>query len=872
MNRYRSYGELDDQPKTVGDGSFIGVDEYNASENIRPGNVQKAVNHDFTSQDANTRGGFVAYPETGDNPFAATLEQETFTATLRSVNDGVFDDGYYVMGATNVGGLDGTVIYSTDATTWTAAILPLTSFYPKAVAYGGTGTKRWVAVGNVGIYPPTGYPCSGAYQTTAFLGSVWTAAEQAFLSYSDIVWSNDKFVAVGPGGVGYSTDGQNWTQSNAINFVSVTYGNGLYVACQSEKIYYSTDAVTWTLAFDGPNVTPYRTYQFSKVRFGGGRFVVISSSTEYPFSSTPVTFAYSDTGSSWQLTSVSVSNSESWNYNALAYGNGMWVVAGAAGTKRRMLISTNGIGWNPITIPFSARDYFSAVYGNGKFVIGGQQNGSTNAGMIWNFPGANVLASGIYSDPNAIGETWIMLVGYDKVGFYANGRTSKTISLGSYTVTEQSTIVQANNYVYIFRGADQKPLYWDGNWNGTFALVPDTTLPDSFASIPNSNQATYYQNRLWVVDGKDSIAASDVLAFTDYDPLANEFNINTGNSDYVVATYPFGQNSLVAFKNKSILLLQNVEGSLSDVTVTEVTRQVGVVGINGVTSIGPDLAYVSNRNINLLTLTATNNALQHKILPLSTRIQKIMDRVNWEVGYKISLGYWNNKLYVALPLDNSLVCNAVVVYNFTTENWYGEWAFSDTLNMCIQGWQVVDYLGLQRMHAITEDGRIFVTDEGQNDISGATVAEISTQLVTRAYDTDNLNHFQRRIYLDLATNRAEFSAAAFTEGASEESTLLTDQTYSRSETWKFADSTYDLTNANNDYNRAYRKDYSTGADSVQPGTGFEPEMVQEFRLPLMTRRQGRLSWIEVTNTQGFISVMSLGYETRPGQRANLVQV
>ena len=43
MNRYRSYGELDDQPKTVGDGLFIGVDEYNAPENIRPGNVQKAV-------------------------------------------------------------------------------------------------------------------------------------------------------------------------------------------------------------------------------------------------------------------------------------------------------------------------------------------------------------------------------------------------------------------------------------------------------------------------------------------------------------------------------------------------------------------------------------------------------------------------------------------------------------------------------------------------------------------------------------------------------------------------------------------------------------------------------------------------------------
>ena len=186
--------------------------------------------------------------------------------------------------------------------------------------------------------------------------------------------------------------------------------------------------------------------------------------------------------------------------------------------------------------------------------------------------GSGVYASAIYSDPNNIGQTWIMIVGNESVGFYANGFTGKSISLGAYTVTSQSTIVQANNYVYLFRGPNDAPLYWDGNWNGTFALVPSTTLPASFLSIPNSNQATYYQNRLWVIDGKDTVAASDVLAFTDYDPLANEFNLNTGNSDYIVATFPFGQNSLIAFKNKSIMLLQNVEGALTDVTVTEVTR------------------------------------------------------------------------------------------------------------------------------------------------------------------------------------------------------------------------------------------------------------------------------------------------------------
>lgn len=450
-------------------------------------------------------------------------------------------------------------------------------------------------------------------------------------------------------------------------------------------------------------------------------------------------------------------------------------------------------------------------------------------------------------------------------------------------VTEQSTIVQCNNLVYIFRGPNATPLYWNGDWSSTFQLAPTPTPPSGFQIIPNSNQATYYQNRLWVKKGKDEILASDILDFNTYETITNSFNLNTGSSDYIVATFPFGDKTLLVFKNKSVLALNNVEGSLADVTATEVTRQVGLVGIRAVTSVGPDLAYVSYKNVNLITLTATNNSVQHKTLPLSFKIKKIMDRVNWEYAYKISLGYADNKLYVALPLDNSIFCNAVAVYNFVTGQWYGEWNFDGAMNMCIQDFQVANYLGLQKIHAVTEDGRIFVIGEGNTDISNQIYEpelneyipssyDISTTLVTRAYDTTGLNHYQRRMYMDLATLRPSFSVVAYTEGASENSSLLTDQTYSRAESWKFNDSTYDLTNANDDYNRAYRKDYATGATGVQPQSGFEPEMLQEFRLPLMTTRQGRLSWLEITNTQGTISIMSAGFETRPGQRSNLVQV
>jgi len=876
MNRYRAYGNLDDQPQVVGDNSFLGVDEYNAPENIKPGNVQKAVNHDFTTQDAVTRGGFVCLPE---------LATEAFGSKWNTAANTTSGDAYCITFGANLFVAGGTlttfypcVITSTDAITWTQTAIPgALQGIIQRIAFAN-GTFIATASNNNQIF----------YSSD---GSNWTisASTSPFLTRG-LAYGNGKWVGVcgiGPTPTQFtpitSTDnGVTWTtgtqQTAAFGgAIDLFFYNGVFIATTTTaKIVTSVDGVTWTLAANLQTILASNS--IVGITFGNNVFCAISDGGG---------IAISSDLTNWTLVQAAYT-SPNYGFNDIDFFNGRFIAVGARPAGTVIITSIYGTNWilYDTAIPSTDLTPASQSLANGNntsVVINTYSLATYDAIYSYSAPLQNIYASGIYSDPNNIGQTWIMMLGNASVGFFANGFTGKTISLGGYQVTTQSTIVQANNYVYIFRGPDETPLYWDGNWNGTFTLVPDTTLPVSFLSIPKSNNAVYYQNRLWVVDGSNTIAASDVLAFQDYDPLANEFNVNTGNSDYMVATFPFGQNSLIAFKNKSIMLLQNVEGALTDVTVTEITRQVGLVGINGVTSIGPDLAYVSNQNINLLTLTSTNNSLQHKTLPLSTKIRTIMSRVNWKVGYKICIGYWSNKLYVALPVDNSLVCNAVVVYNFTTENWYGEWSFDSTLNMCIQSWQVVDYLGLQRMHAVTEDGRIFVTDEGQNDINGSTVAEISTQLITRAYDTSNVNHFQRRAFVDLATNRPEVSVSAFTEGASEESVILTDQTYSRSESWKFADSAYDLTNVNNDFNRAYRKDYSTGAlatgttpglpsTGLQTGTGFQPQMEQEYRLPLITRRQGRLSWLELTNTQGYMRIMSVGYEARAGQRANLVQV
>lgn len=838
MNRYyRSTKSNDDPSATIGDTEFIGVDMYSAVENIPDGFVQEAVNHDFTNKDASTRGGFVCLPELGTQPFGMTWTSRT-PATATQWDAVAYGAGLYV--AVSTSGTGNRVMTSPDGITWTSRT--------SAADYNWSditfGNGLFVAVATSGTTDRI---------MTSPDGITWTLRTSPNNPLRGVTYGNGKFVAVGTSGtIATSSDGITWsTETPVANTLScVAYGNGLFVACALSvgAVYYSTDGSSWTLVSDANFPL------WADITYGAGVFVGVGT-----YAGLGRVWTSPD-GATW--TERDATSTNVWTH--VAYGGGLFVAVANNGSSGQVMTSGNGINWlQRESASISAWE--GVCYGNGRFV-------AVADSVVMTSDATFVFASGVYSDPDEAGSQWIMLLGQANVGFYQFGETSRSVSLGGYTISAQSTIVQCNNLVYVFRGADDQPLYWDGNWSNAFALVPLTTPAAGFETIPYSNQATFYQNRLWVKNGKDTVSASDVLDFTTYDQLANSFNLNTGSSDFVVTTFPYGENSLIVFKNKSILALQNVQGALDDVTTTEVTRQVGAVGINSVVSIGPDLAYLSDSNVHMLTQTATNNAVQHKILPLSSHIRKLMKRVNWDYAHKASMAFWDNKLYLALPLDNATSCNTVCVYNFITSAWFGEWNCAAEVFLNVQGWAVANYLGLQRLHAITEDGRIFVTDEGYYDISGSTVAEISTSLTTRAYEANNETHFQRRMFMDIATNRPNFSAYSYTEGANESSTVLSNQTYSRTDSWKFNDSTYTATNANDDYNRAYRKDYSTGPDSIQCGSGFEPEMTQELRLPLIVGRQGRLSWLKIENTQGFISIMSAGFEVRPGQKANLVTV
>jgi hypothetical protein len=826
MQRYSS--DINAPSASEGDSELLGVDSWSAPENIRPGFVQEAVNADFTSGDGVTRGGFVCIPQLASQQFDFTWTEQTPASATVDWSAIAFGSNVFVaVGASG----SNRCMTSSDGVTWTTRSPTANSDW--AAITWGDSAGRFVAV----------------------------ATSTDTVEWHGVAFGNGVYVAVGHNGtnarVMTSSNGNSWTARTASAtttlFNAVCFGNGLFVAvgevAGTDAIMTSPDGITWTTRTASESGITW-----TAVTFGGDKYVAVSSGAA------PV--MYSTDGITW--TSAVASAQRAWR--GITYGDGYYVAVGSAGivSNSGIMVSRDAITWTANTRPVDL-EWCAIAYGNGLFAaVAGNAVSATSSVMT---TGAlqRVYASGNYSDPDDLGSQWIALVKFDRVTFNAFGRTTRTVDYASgLTVSEQSTIVQANNLVYIFRGPDAVPLRWSGNWADDFELAT--------GSIPSTTQALYAQNRLWCIDGKDTIRASDVLDFTTFNALSNSVNIGMGDSNYLVTLYPFGDTTILAFKNRSITALTNVDGSLTDIVASEITRQQGAIGINSVLSVGPDVVYMSDRNINLVSLTSTNNALQHKTLPLSRNIQKIFDRVNWDYAYKVSMGFYDNKLFVALPLDNSTTCNAVCVYNFVTEAWFGEWNFDSSLGIGIQNFVVANYLGLQRLHAVTEDGRIFVVGEGPLDVSGTTFAEISSSITTRAYSFGNQNHIPRRMYIDISTWRPTYSVTAYADGVNESTEEVTDQTYLRSQSWIFNDSTYALANTGDDYNRQGRKDYScTPSESVQPQSGFLPEAEQEVRVPIITRRKGRLSWLQVTNTQGLLRLMTVGFEARAGDRGNFTQ-
>lgn len=523
-------------------------------------------------------------------------------------------------------------------------------------------------------------------------------------------------------------------------------------------------------------------------------------------------------------------------------------------------------------------------------------------------PFVDVRGAGVFKDPNGL--EWVLVATVSEVWACREGNPARQMTFNGRILTGDVDVrfVQAMGVMIMFRGEQDVPYICTDvflPWR-TISLTANTISgagtynpSDGTEQIPDAVNGVWMQNRLFVPHSRDLVAVSDYLNYTRYSPTRADFRINQGSEDALVRLYKFGDTSMVAFKKRSVYLVDGVTGDLSGARLKEVTREYGLAAEKAVVATGEDVWFLSQRGVTSIG-QSINNAVQEKNETWSDPIPKTIARINWLYAERACAAFHDGRFYLAVPLDDASVTNeagtvtgvnnAIIVYDFFTGSWQGVWQGP---NVCVRDFIVFTLQGKSRLGFLSDEGWVCLMDHTYSDgvrfgEAGLGLAEIETELVTRGYTFQNattategsgvananvLANAMKRVRrgkVVMSTWRPEFSVNLIFDGVNETTSVVANRTKSRTRSYKAGVGSWDTSNMNDDHGDPYREDYSVDTDPANGGiilgSGVNFEQHQEVVDGFSGRGEGRYCQVQVLNVQGRLELKGVELEGVDGRR------
>lgn len=490
---------------------------------------------------------------------------------------------------------------------------------------------------------------------------------------------------------------------------------------------------------------------------------------------------------------------------------------------------------------------------------------------------------------------------------------------GGTGASATGTITSTNNKDYYkcttITSAGESPSTASGKWSQLSTIMPNATHGVHVANrivVPTKYDAssTAYGNK------QDFIAVSDSLdhAHTFFDQL---FRINFGSNSEIKDLILFDENRLLILKDKDIHMVTGFISTDTNSTLSGSASLQAVVNNYGVPNRGAAVAvggnvyfYASRRGV--VSLAQTEQSKVRGVdQPLSEPIQPLIDRIDARNEDKIRMAYWDNKVWLACPIDggNSGENNALLVYDFLNQQWVSH---DDGTAIKPKEFFTAEYNNAQRLFFVGTDGFINLVEENwEGDdvadltkLDGLATEGITSTLLTRGYGQPDIDHRNyKTATVNISTWNASYTVKAKPDGVEESQTLCTDRTKSRTAYYRpFDAAPFEEDNQNDDFANPYREDYSvsldvgsgavmteggddiiteSGADitnesavgGLSLGTnGIKLDRMQQTLEPFsLTPRMGRYTQIELTNTQGRLEVTQAHLTSNQGDRTIAVK-
>jgi hypothetical protein len=396
--------------------------------------------------------------------------------------------------------------------------------------------------------------------------------------------------------------------------------------------------------------------------------------------------------------------------------------------------------------------------------------------------------------------------------------------------------------------------------NITSASITGTIKKSSAsgANVPAGREGLYFQNRLLLLYGPDYLAVSDVLDPLHYSPILNEFKLNTGANDKVVALYPFNTTTLIVFKERSILAVENVYGDLSTTRLTEVTREFGCVSQASIASTGSDIVFLSQRGV--ISLKQTEYGIsQSVVLPLSDPIQDVIEEIDQANWNKACGAYFQNRYILSVPVEGGNGTNTrTLVYNFLNQAWEGYWEGS---LLVPRYFTRIVVAGTDTLCWADESGYIhnFDLNALQDRNRDGIIQQIATSVYFRGHAGENdVDHKQwTGLQFELSSWNPTYSITANFDGVNESYTVATNETKSRTAYYIYGSGTYVTNNSGDNFLAPFREDYSTLPGIRCNASGFRAGLFQSFSQKARLRRHSITMQPVVTTTTGALTIHSV---------------
>ena len=320
---------------------------------------------------------------------------------------------------------------------------------------------------------------------------------------------------------------------------------------------------------------------------------------------------------------------------------------------------------------------------------------------------ATVTGSGIHKFPEVGQSDLILTATYlpdsDTTRIYRTSfpvRSFRSAIETPYTIEGKQPVrfVQAYGYTYAFPVGGE-PMRWSGVDGENFEYVPNGVS----GAMPQARDGVYAYNRLWLIEGDDTIIASDLLS-ANWDRINNEFRVEQGDGTRLIALRPFSNGNLIAFKERGIAVISGANNftTTSDMAMQFIDDRIGCIAPDTAVAIGKDVFFLGREGVWTIQQTSEQNA-QLVELPLSEPIWGLIQDINWQYAENFSAAHHDNYYVLAVSVDGSEYPNRLLVYDLLSRSWVGYWELGSAPNT-FQRVGVVDHLRKQFLLGLEENG------------------------------------------------------------------------------------------------------------------------------------------------------------------------